>query len=430
MGGLYTPAAAKDLQRLINVVGMAKNLLYVIGDASNAYFHCDEGENVACIPPQEMLGAMEENGEHVEDTLFVLHKKLYGRRSASAAYGDFVAKKASDLGLSRSQREPCFYRDERTGLIVGIHQDDLHVAGREAGIVQFHATLSRDISLKRSPIIKETTRYAHLKRERLMMKDGTWDFGNPKHAMAILRVLNIADCDPLYVPITTTRTIKVQQRADYLNDSETSIYRRCVGLLRCLRTTRGDFNFVAKELPHGLARPMTSDMARLKKVARYLKGAMDVATRLPRPEDIWEVSVFTDSDWSNDKITRKSVGAGVTVGDSVVMDYCGIQSTPARSSAEAECYAMVTAASEALHIAEVVKLLSGVQAKIKIFSDASGARSIAARQGVGRLPHVECGTLWLQEVGKKRGITVRRVCTTQNLTDLYTKCHPRATLES
>lgn len=104
MDGLYIPAATNDLQRLNNVVGMAKNFVYVIDDASNAHFHCDEDEKVACIPPQEMLDAMKENGEDVEDTLFALRKKLYGRPSASAAYGDVVAKKLRDLGLSMSAR--------------------------------------------------------------------------------------------------------------------------------------------------------------------------------------------------------------------------------------------------------------------------------------------------------------------------------------
>lgn len=56
------------------------------------------------MPPQEMLGAMKESGEDVEGALFVLHKKLYGRRSANATYGDFVAEKLSGLGLAMSAR--------------------------------------------------------------------------------------------------------------------------------------------------------------------------------------------------------------------------------------------------------------------------------------------------------------------------------------
>lgn len=56
---------------------------------------------------------------------------------------------------------------------------------------------------------------------------------------------------------------------------------------------------------------------------------------------------------------------------------------------------MVTAAREVLHIAAIVKFLSGVEPKIMIFSVASGMRTIAARRGVGRLRHLECDMLWL-----------------------------------
>lgn len=76
------PAATADLQMLINVVGMAKNFVSMIGETANACFHCVEDEDVACFPPQEMTGA---------------------RRSASAVYVDFVSSKLTDLGLKRCQ---------------------------------------------------------------------------------------------------------------------------------------------------------------------------------------------------------------------------------------------------------------------------------------------------------------------------------------
>lgn len=125
---------------------------------------------------------------------------------------------------------------------------------------------------------------------------------------------------------------------------------------------------VAKDLSHGLAKPMTSDIARLKKLAIYLKGTMEFG------------------------LTTRSRGSGwARASSSLVRAWSWTAAaasrppppSPARSSAEAAYYAMMTAPSGALHIAEMVKFLRGFEAKTMISSDASGARSIAARQGVG-----------------------------------------------
>lgn len=305
-----------------------------------------------------------------------------------------------------------------------VHQGDLHVAGKEKGIVQFKQNLSKDVSLKWSSMITQGMRHSHLKCERLVLREGTRDLGE-KRASALFGTLYMEDCNGSTTcsAITTTRSIEEQANADYVNEAETIIDRRGVGLSRYPRYTRCGLSFVVEELSDGLAKPMASDMARSKKLARYIEGTMDLAAWLPKPEDIWKIPAFSDSDWANDGITRKSVGAGgIKAGANVVMHYCRSQATPARSSAEALYYAMVTVASEALHTVEVVKFLSGVEPKITIFSDASGARSIAARQGVGRLRHLECGTLWLQDVFKKRDVSIQKVGTQQILADLLTTC--------
>lgn len=95
-GGGYTPAATADLEGLINVVGAAKNVAYVIGDEPTAYFHCAEDEKVECTPPQDMFGTKRDVAENVED-MYILRKQLYGGGgSAIGAYGGFVAAELVD----------------------------------------------------------------------------------------------------------------------------------------------------------------------------------------------------------------------------------------------------------------------------------------------------------------------------------------------
>ena len=68
------------------------------------------------------------------------------------------------------------------------------------------------------------------------------------------------------------------------------------------------------------------------------------------------------------------------------------------SSAEAEVYACSSGASDGLLLARLVSWVSGFKTTIYLFTDSSGARGILQRQGVGRVRHLSCRILWLQDL--------------------------------
>lgn len=173
---------------------------------------------------------------------------------------------------------PCIYCGEKTGLVAEVQQDGLHVAGMEKELIQFKQNLSKGVSLKLSFIVMQGMRYTHLEREGMVLRDRTCDLGDARPSWG---TLCMEECNSLYVPVTTTRSAGEQASADYLSEVETSIICRCVGLLRYLRSACGELIVVAKELSRGLAKPTMSDVSRLKKMARYLKGAMGLATWPP-----------------------------------------------------------------------------------------------------------------------------------------------------
>ncbi len=72
---------------------------------------------------------------------------------------------------------------------------------------------------------------------------------------------------------------------------------------------------------------------------------MDYAVWLPREGDVQALVGYGDSDWANDKVTRKSVSSGVLLGGCVVMDWSRTHNALARSSGEAEWHSQVTLAS-------------------------------------------------------------------------------------
>ena len=69
-------------------------------------------------------------------------------------------------------------------------------------------------------------------------------------------------------------------------------------------------------------------------------------------------------------------------------------------------------------IAEELDLELGVP---RVGSDASAARGMAARHGLGKVKHLELKHLWVQEAVRAKRIVVVKEHTTANLADLTTK---------
>ena len=76
------------------------------------------------------------------------------------------------------------------------------------------------------------------------------------------------------------------------------------------------------------------------------------------------------------------------------------QATRALSTAETECYAVVTGAAEALGIQSMMADL-GMSAQVRVWTDSNAAKAIASRSRRRPRPgHVELKYVWLQEVTK------------------------------
>ena len=113
------------------------------------------------------------------------------------------------------------------------------------------------------------------------------------------------------------------------------------------------------------------------------------------------------------------------LGTHCIKSWSSTQAHIALSSAEAEYYAMVKGASNALGVAGMLKDMGvpvGVALiEISLYSDASAALGIAQRRGLGKVRHVELQELWLQHHIAKGTIKVFKVKGEHNISDSLTK---------
>jgi len=103
-----------------------------------------------------------------------------------------------------------------------------------------------------------------------------------------------------------------------------------------------------------------------------------------------------------------------------VKSWSNRQTAPALSSGEAEYYAVVKAAAEALGMQSLAADL-GWAVDVRIMVDSSAAKAMASRAGLGRVRHMEVRHLWVQDAVARRRIVIKKVGGKSNPADTLTK---------
>ena len=90
------------------------------------------------------------------------------------------------------------------------------------------------------------------------------------------------------------------------------------------------------------------------------------------------------------------------------------------SSGEAEFYGAFKGASAGLGMRALYKDI-GYDLPLRLWTDSSAAVGICSRQGLGKLRHLECTSLWIQQRIRHGELEVRKIAGEFNPADLYTK---------
>ena len=141
------------------------------------------------------------------------------------------------------------------------------------------------------------------------------------------------------------------------------------------------------------------------------------------------VTTWVDSDFAGCRRTGKSTSGGVLkLGDQLLKTWSITQGIIALSSGEAEYYGLVKGSSVALGIKSLLEDL-GVETKILVNTDASAAKGIASRRGLGKVRHTRVQQVWLQERVNSGEVKIRKVPGRTNMADAFTKALEPGELE-
>ena len=206
-----------------------------------------------------------------------------------------------------------------------------------------------------------------------------------------------------------------------LEGAEASKYRAVTARINFLAQDRVELLFAAKECSRHMSAPCRGDFGPLKRIGRFLLGRPRSVVMYKWQDAPTSFTVYTDSNWAGCKATRKSTsGATFMHGCHLLKAFARTQANIALSSAEAELYATVLAASEGLGMKAMARDFA-MSLSPYLNVDASAAIGIVQRKGLGKLRHLDTQSLWIQDAVRQRRVMVEKVKGTENPADLMTK---------
>ena len=175
-----------------------------------------------------------------------------------------------------------------------------------------------------------------------------------KYCLDLLEDSGLLGAKPASVPMDSTTRL-YQDKSPLLSDP--FVYRRLVGRLIYLTTTRLDIMYATQQLSQFMASPTESHLQAAKHVLRYLKTSPGKGLFFPRESEI-QLLDFSDSDWAGCPDTRRSLtGYCFFLGSPLVSWKTKKQTTVARSSTEAEYRALANTTCELQWILNVLQFL-------------------------------------------------------------------------
>jgi hypothetical protein len=245
-----------------------------------------------------------------------------------------------------------------------------------------------------------------------------------KHVTAILDYFGLDETSKgAEAPSVRETSATILEHSEPLNAKMKTEFRGLAARANYLSLDRMDIQHATKEACREMAAPTEKSLAKMKHLARYLLSYPSATIRFQDTIETNDqvIDVFSDSDWAGCLKTRRSTSGGVMmVAGGVVKTWSSTQATVAQSSGEAEYYAIVRAAMEAIGLKSIMEDL-GWQASIRLWVDSSAAKSIASRVGLGRVRHLEVKFLWLQQTVKDKRVSIHKVRGDSNPADALTK---------
>ena len=251
--------------------------------------------------------------------------------------------------------------------------------------------------------------------------DGWTIEADPRHAELIVEQLGVAEARSVVSPGVDGADEDDNDDDEFITGAGLTRFRGVAARCNYMSFDRPDVQFATKEICREMSKPTTGSLRRLRRIGCYLKNTKRLVWKYDMQDEVSTIDVYTDSDWAGCRRSRKSSSGGaIMLGKHCLKSWSKTQALIAKSSGEAELYAVVKGAAEALGMVTLAGDL-GRRIGIQMHVDALAAKGMIERKGLSKVRHLDVNVLWLQEQCARKIVPVCKVPGEDNIADLMTK---------
>lgn len=411
----YSPVAKLDTLRAVLVLANKERMHLHQMDVKTAFLNGELNEEIYMAQPDGF--------EQGKGLVCRLNRSLYGLKQASRAWNERFHTFIVKMGFVRSENDQCLYvRGEgKNKVIVVLYVDDILMASSSLKVLEaVKRGFSAEFEMTDAGEVKQ---FLGISVER-DAPNGIMRIHQRNYFENLLQRFEMNDSKPISTPLENrlklTRGIEEQRTS--------KPYRELVGcLMYASLTTRPDLSAAVNYFSQFQSCPNENHWVHLKRMLRYVKETLDVGLIFRDDECSPVLEVYSDSDWANDLVDRRSVtGCIFKLFGCTISWITRKQHTVSLSSTEAELSALCTAACHTLWLIRLLRDLGQkIDEPIVVHEDNQSTIRIAEDcRDHGRLKHVDTKYHFLKDLIHQGVLKIKFVGTSEQQADIMTKGLP------
>jgi hypothetical protein len=354
------------------------------------------------------------------NTVCKLQKSLYGLKQASRKWYEKLTSLLISEGYTQSNSDHSLFINAHgsdfTALLVYV--DDIILAGSSLHeFDRIKSILDSKFKIKDLGVLK------YFLGLEIAHSTAGISVSQRKYCLDLLDSSGLLGSKPASTPLDTSTKLHQDNSKPF---ADVSCYRRLIGRLLYLNTTRPDITLATQQLSQFLNAPTTTHYKAACRVIRYLKQNPGQGLFFPRNSEI-QILGYVDADWAGCLDSRRSTtGFCFFLGSSLVSWRAKKQATVSRSSSEAEYRALSTATCELQWLLYLLKDLNIICSKQPVlYCDSQSAIHIASNPVFHeRTKHLEIDCHLVREKVQKGILKLLPISTNEQLADFLTKPLP------
>lgn len=407
----FSPVAKLQTIRLLLGVAATEKMHLVQFDVSTAFLYGELDETIYMKQPE---GFDDGSGK-----VWKLTRSLYGLKQSPRCWNKRIGRFLESLKFKASDEEPCMFIREEGGVktILTLYVDDGMIASTSrAELEKFLSQLREEFKI----VSEEASYFLGLEIKR--QSNGDIKVCQKSYAQKILERFNFVGCRPVSSPMLPSPASLAPGKAPEITHQYP--YRQAVGsLMYLMLSSRPDLAYAVGFLSRSLENPTTEDIARLKRVFRYIAGTLDLGLLYRHNAEKGIFTCYSDADFGGcTQTARSTTGVLVTYAGAAVSWLSQRQGSVTDSTTEAELVAASEASKEIIWLSRLLSQMSKLkEIPVLQIDNAAAVRLAENPENHRRTKHIQRKHFFVREHVTEGRLAVEQVPSEYQVADAMTK---------